>query len=141
MPNDGTGAAVGSVSVGELSLLARYGAVSVFNIGVHQLILLLANSFWGWPGGWANAFAASLVVIPAYLLSRHFVWKVQGEHSWRREILPFWIISAAGLVVSTGFAASAQAAFGSGVAVNAASFVGYLIVWVAKFFLIGRIFQ
>ncbi len=119
----------------------RYLGVSGFNVVGHQALLFLANSVWGWTGGWANLFAASVMSIPAYLLSRRWVWQVDGKHDFRAEVLPFWVIALAGLVVSTALAAAAQALFGAGLAVNLASLVGYFIVWVAKFFLLGRIFN
>ena len=55
-------------------------------------------------------------------------------------MLPFWVITVAGLIVSTICASAAQRFFGAGLAVNTASFAGYGIVWVIKFFLLGRIF-
>ena len=122
------------------SLLLRYGIVSAINIVGHQAILWTANSVWGWNGGWANAMAATVMCVPAYLLSRNWVWSVDGEHSVKDHILPFWIITVLGLLVSTAMAAGAEAAFGAGPAVNVAAFLGYLIVWVMKFLVLNRLF-
>lgn len=121
-------------------MATRYLLVSAFNFFGHQGLLFLANSIWGWPGGAANVFAACLMSVPAYLLSRAWVWEVDGRHDMRRQVLPFWAITLAGLVVSTLMAALADRAFGAGLAVNLASLVGYFIVWVAKFFLLDRLF-
>ena len=122
-------------------MLLRYGAVSGFNIVGHQSILFVANSFFDIDGGWANALAAGVMCVPAYLLSRNWVWQLEGEHSLARHVLPFWVITVVGLLVSTACAAGAQAAFGHGLAVNAAAFFGYFVVWVAKFFLLDRLFS
>ena len=122
-------------------MATRYVLVSAFNFAGHQAFLFLANSVWGWPGGVANIFAACVMSIPAYLLARAWVWEVDGRHDMRRHVLPFWAITFAGLVVSTVFAAIADSAFGAGIAVNLASLVGYFIVWVAKFFLLDRLFS
>ena len=121
-------------------MATRYLLVSAFNFVGHQGLLVLANSIWGWPGGAANIFAACVMSVPAYLLSRAWVWEVNGRHDMRRQILPFWAITVAGLVVSTVMAAVADRVFGAGLAVNLASLVGYFIVWVAKFFLLDRLF-
>ena len=121
-------------------VVARYGVVSAINIVGHQLMLFLANSVWGVPGGWANALAATLMCIPAYLLSRNWVWAVDGAHSISEHLLPFWVITIVGLLVSTGMAAGAEALFGAGLIVNAAAFAGYFIVWVAKFLILNRLF-
>jgi putative flippase GtrA len=121
-------------------MATRYLLVSTFNFAGHQALLFLANSVWGWPGGGANVFAACVMSIPAYLLSRAWVWEVNGRHDVRRQVLPFWAITVAGLLVSTVLAASADALFGAGLAVNVASLIGYFIVWVAKFFMLDRLF-
>lgn len=120
---------------------ARYLVVSAVNVVNHQVLLALANSVWGWPGGWANAFAATIALVPAYFLTRAWVWTVNRAHSIRREVLPFFALAAAGLVVSSATSELADRAFGAGVAVNIASLLGYLIVWIAKFFILERIFS
>jgi len=114
--------------------------VSAFNFVGHQALLFLANSVWGWSGGVANMFAAIVMSVPAYLLSRAWVWEVEGSHDMRRHVLPFWAITFVSLIVSTVFAAVADNVFGAGIAVNIASLTGYFIVWVAKFFVLGRLF-
>ncbi len=119
-------------------LAGRFVAVSAINVVNHQAVLWLTNSVLGWSAVPANVTAASLAAIPAFVLSRQWVWKAQGDV--RRQVLPFWVISVAGLVVSTACAAGAEAAFGAGLAVNAASFIGYFLVWIAKFFLLDRLF-
>lgn len=121
-------------------MATRYLAVSTFNFAGHQVLLYLANSVWGWSGGIANVFAACVMSVPAYLLSRAWVWEVNGRHDVRRQVLPFWAITLAGLLVSTVLAAVADDVFGAGLAVNIASLIGYFIVWVAKFFLLDRLF-
>lgn len=126
--------------VGEHRVATRYIAVSVINTVNHQALLFLANSVWDWTGGWANVFAATTAAVPAYLLSRAWVWEVSGRHSFRSEVLPFWTIALVGLLVSTLCAEVADRVFGAGIAVNIASLVGYFFVWVAKFVLLDRMF-
>jgi len=121
-------------------MATRYLMVSAFNFVGHQGLLYIANSVWGWSGGVANMFAACVMSLPAYLLSRAWVWEVDGRHDMRRQVLPFWAITFAGLIVSTLMAAGADQLFGAGLAVNFASLVGYFIVWVAKFFMLDRLF-
>lgn len=121
-------------------LAGRYVAVSVFNTVFSQSLLFLANSVWGWGGGWSNAFSAVLASIPAYLLSRAWVWEKSGSHSMRREVIPFWVITFVGLVASTAAAEVADRAFGAGLLVNLASLGAYFVVWVAKFILLDRLF-
>ena len=102
-------------------LAARYVAVSVFNTVFSQTLLFVANSVWGWGGGSSNAFAAIIASIPAYLLSRAWVWEKTGSHSVAREVVPFWVITFIGLGVSTLAAEFADRQFGAGIWVNVAS--------------------
>ncbi|MFT7598898.1 MAG: putative flippase GtrA [Acidimicrobiales bacterium] len=120
--------------------VGRYLAVSVINLANHQVLLFVANTVWGWSGGWSNVFAACVAAVPAYFLSRAWVWEVTGKHNLRQEVLPFWLLALAGLIVSTGLAEAADRAMGSGLVVNVASLVGYFLVWVAKFLLLDRMF-
>ncbi len=125
---------------GRWGTAGRYVIVSAINVLNHQIVLYVANSVWGWPGGWANAFAASVALVPAYFLTRTLVWSVNRSHSVRREVVPFFALALLGLVVSSGTSAVGQAIFGAGLFVNVASMIGYVGVWVAKFFVLERIF-
>jgi len=123
------------------SLLAqKYLIVSAINLINHQVLLNVANSWWGWGGGVSNMFAAMTAAIPAYFLSRYWVWEVRGRHSLRGEILPFWILSLAGLVVSTALAEAGGRYGGDGLWVALGSLAGYLIVWVTKFAILNGMF-
>lgn len=115
--------------------------VSVVNVANHQLLLQLALHFWGWSGGWANAFAASVAAVPAYFMSRYWVWEVRGRSSVRNEILPFWGIALLGLVVSSFTAEAADRLFANPLMVSVGSIAGYFVVWMAKFLLLGRLFE
>lgn len=128
------------VLAGRGKTAGRYLAVSIINIFNSQALLYLGNSVWGWPGGWANVFAASLASIPAYILSRAWVWEKRGAHSMRGEVLPFWILTLIGLVLSSVAAALADRQFGAGLLVNVASLGAYFVVWVAKFLILDRLF-
>ncbi len=115
--------------------------VSAVNVANHQLLLQLALRWWDWSGGWANAFAASAAAIPAYFMSRYWVWQVRGRSSLRAEILPFWAIALLGLVVSSFTAEAADRLFDDPLMVSAGSLAGYFVVWVAKFLLLDRLFD
>ncbi len=114
--------------------------VSAVNVVNHQIILQLALRLWDWSGGWANAFAASTAAVPAYFMSRYWVWQVRGRSSLRDEVLPFWAIALLGLLVSSITAEVADRLFDEPLMVSAGSIAGYFIVWVAKFLLLDRLF-
>ncbi len=122
------------------SVVVRYLITSGINVINHQLLLQLAVRWWGWSGGAANVFAALVAVIPAYLLSRYWVWDVQGKPSLRNEVIPFWAIAALGLVASTASAELADRAFDSDLIISLGSLAGYVLVWVLKFLVLNHLF-
>jgi len=120
---------------------AKYLIVSVVNLLNHQVVLYVANTRWDWSGGKANTLAAVLAAIPAYILSRYWVWEVRGRHSLWTEVVPFWGLSLLGLVVSSFMAEMADRTLGNGIWVAIGSLGGYGIVWVAKFAFLDGIFS
>lgn len=120
--------------------IGRYLIVSVVNVVNHQLVLQLAVNVFDWSGGWANAFAAVTAAFPAYWMSRRWVWSVDGRSSMRHEVLPFWGVALAGLVVSSAMAEAADRMFENPLMISAGSLAGYTIVWVLKFLILNRIF-
>jgi putative flippase GtrA len=126
---------------GEPGVVIRYLATSVVNVVNHQLLLQLAVRWWDWSGGQANVFAALVAALPAYLLSRYWVWQVDGRPSFRTEVIPFWTISLLGLLASTVTAATADRLFERPIMISVGSLVGYFVVWVAKFLVLDRLFD
>lgn len=122
-------------------VIVRYLVTSGINVINHQILLQIAVQWWGWSGGWANVFAAMTAVIPAYLLSRYWVWQVAGKPSLRNEVIPFWAIAAIGLVVSTVAAEAADRRFESPLLISVASLTAYLVVWVMKFIVLNYLFS
>lgn len=126
---------------GEPSVVLRYLATSIINVVNHQVLLQVAVRWWGWSGGWANVFAAVVAALPAYLLSRYWVWQVDGRPNLRTEVIPFWSISLIGLLASTATATAADALFERPIMISVGSLVGYFIVWVLKFLVLDRLFN
>ncbi|MEM7273044.1 MAG: GtrA family protein [Actinomycetota bacterium] len=122
-------------------VMTRYLITSGINVVNHQVLLQLAVRWWGWPGGTANVFAAMIAVIPAYLLSRYWVWEVSGPNSVRREVGPFWAIAAMGLITSTTLAEAADRLFEAPILISVASLIGYFVVWIMKFVVLNVVFQ
>jgi putative flippase GtrA len=119
----------------------RYSMVSVVGVGVHQVVLVTAYTLASLGGVQANVLAASVAAVPAFLLNKKWVWGRGGRAHVRREVLPFWGFTLAGLLVSTGFVALADAWTESALVVAGASIAGFGVLWVAKFlFLDGFMF-
>jgi len=124
----------------------KYMAVSVVNVVIGQTLLLVFNLGLHWYEPLANAVSVCISAVPAYYLSRRWVWGRSGKSHFRTEVLPFWIFIAIGLVFSTAMVALATHVAGNGSGlihkflpniVNAASF---FILWVLRFFLFDKLF-
>ena len=65
------------------------GPVAGLNLGLH------------WYEPLANTVSVCISAVPAYYLSRAWVWGRSGKSHFKTEVLPFWIFIAIGLVFST----------------------------------------
>ena len=119
--------------------LMRYCGVSVFNLFFGQSLLFFFHSILDWPGWIANITAVMISAVPAYLLSRHWVWGQRGRNSFKTEVLPFWSMAFLGLVISTVAVAIVDEHSESAVAVQLASIASFFVVWVLKFFVLDRL--
>jgi putative flippase GtrA len=112
---------------------ARYSAVSVVGVVLTQLLLLIGHAILGISAGRANAAAVMVTAVPVFFLNRAWVWQLRGPSSLRREVLPFWGFTVAGLVLSTLAVAGVASLTTSTVAVSAANIGAFGVLWVAKF--------
>ena len=71
--------------------------------------------------------------IPAYLLSRHYVWKQdKGDHTIG-EILPFWSLAFVGLLLSTLLVGVVDSFSDRTIAVQAANAIAFGLLWIIRF--------
>jgi putative flippase GtrA len=125
----------------------KYSAVSVVNVAIGQglLILFAATIHILWL---SNVLAVCLSAVPAYYLSRAWVWGKTGKSHLTKEVLPFWGFALAGLVLSTIAVALATSILGiSGtpreelsvaqkLVPNIANMMAFGVLWVLKFFIL-----
>ncbi len=122
--------------------LLRYGAVSVFNLASHQFFLALGQQILDLEPTKANLLAATITAIPAFFLSRNWVWRAQiTQGSMRNEAVLFWVIALLGLIISTIVVFVVSRTVESWLAIQAASLFGYFLVWIGKFFVLDRLFS
>lgn len=119
--------------------VVRYSGVSVFGLVLTQVLLVAAHVGLGAGATVSNVAAVTVTSVPVFLLNRQWVWKVAGPSSLRREVVPFWAFTAAGLVLSTLAVAAVAAVTTSGLAVSAANIVAFGTLWVAKFFVLDEV--
>ncbi len=118
---------------------AKFLAVSAFNVVFGQSLLLLANVGFGWAFVPSNLFAVSISALPAYILSRYWVWQKKGKNHFWKEVVPFWSLALLGLLFSTLLVAVAENFSTSTLVLMATNFFAFGCVWVAKFFILDRV--
>lgn len=118
--------------------LLRYSAVSVFNVVFGQSLLVLAFSGFRWSHTASNVFAVAVSAGPAYFLSRKYVWEKQGSHHLTREVIPFWALAFAGLLLSTASAWLVGRWSHRQILLNLANLASFGFVWLFKFVVLDR---
>jgi putative flippase GtrA len=124
----------------------RYSATSVVGVVGSQILLQLlsSNTGFGWEPVKANFTAACLMSIPAFLLNKYWVWGKSGRAHLRREVIPFWVFTVAGWILSTvtvDFATNHTDpdTLMRQLTVSAASIGGFGILWVLKYMFLDKI--
>ena len=113
--------------------LIRLSRVSLVNVFIGQSLLFLFHSVIGWPGAFANMAAVAISSWPAYWLSRHYVWEQeQGGHTVG-EIAPFWMLSFAGLFLSTAAVGVVDSIFGGALSVQLANAGAFAALWIVRY--------
>jgi putative flippase GtrA len=122
-----------------LRKLARYTAASMVGVVVGQSCLLLFYGVLGLPGVAANFLAVAISSVPAYLINRYWVWQKRDRNSLRREVIPFWGMAFAGLVLSSIFVAIVDKRTDWPPAIAMANLAGFGVLWIAKFFILDKV--
>lgn len=134
----------------EAKQLIRYTMVSVVSTIVSFGVLALVFGvlhLWGEIA--STVFANVVATVPSYFLNRRWVWGKGGRSHLTKEILPFWVMSAIGIVVSIFGAAVARhignvyhlSHFEETLVVLAANVVSFGLFWVLKYMLYNRLFH
>ena len=120
-------------------------SVSVGTTVLSAVILVILAVGAGVPAGTANIVAVCCGIPPSYLANRRWTWGRSGKGSLAREVVPFWALSIAGLLVSTVTVAAAgalTATWSPGLrslvlpVVQAGTFA---VLWVVQFIVLDRV--
>lgn len=127
----------------------RYVATSGIGVVLTQVLLALFLHVLHWRSGISNVVAVSVVSIPAFLLNKYWVWGKRGRAHMRREVLPFWLFTIAGLAISTLLVVIVANATknpdveslknGNKIAVQFANIAGFGVLWVLKYLFLDKI--
>ena len=117
----------------------RYCGVSAVNVTVGVGVLAIGHGVLGWPAVGANLAAWMVGTVPAYLLSRAWVWRRSGPHRLGGEVLTFWIMALVGLVLSSLAVRAVEEFTSETFFVVVGNLAAYGTVWVAKYVLLDRV--
>ena len=125
----------------------RYGTVSVIATVTSMTVLGVLVTATTTPAWLANVAATAVGTVPSFELNRRWVWGRTGKRSLRGEVAPFWVLSFAGLLLSTLTVTLAAAwAASAGVdgavrtlAIEAASVAAFGSLWIAQFLILDRV--
>ena len=125
----------------------RYSMVSAISVAVQQVTLFFLYAGLHWTARSGAITAAVMGGIPSYYLNRRWTWGKKGRSHLLKEVLPFWIIAAVGLVFSTWaavFGASVgkdltDSRFLQGAVVNFSALAAFGILWVGKFIFFNKV--
>ena len=123
-----------------LQKLSRCASVSVITTVISLSTLTIATAGLG--------VAAWVATVPSYSLNRRWTWGLTGPSDFRRQVVPFWGLAFAGLLLSTlaveltqvsGLEAAMPSPFLATGAVLAAHLSGYAVLWVVQFIVLDRV--
>jgi putative flippase GtrA len=117
----------------------RYVMVSVVNVLVGGSLLVVLQH-WMRPT-FANICGVAVSAIPAYYMNRAWVWGKRGKSHWKKEVLPFWVFTGAGLVFSTLAISYADEHTQNKFVILFVQLFSFGVLWVVRFFVLDRLFH
>jgi putative flippase GtrA len=127
-----------------LRRFVRYGSVSAISTVTALAILGTLVGAFGYPAAWSNVVATGIATIPSFELNRRWVW-ANNRRSISRQAVPYFILSFAGLIVSTYAVHLASGAtihasrLAHTSAAELANVAAYGSLWLVQFFLCDRV--
>ena len=120
--------------------LLRFGAVSAFNVVFGQSLLFAAQTVLGWTAVASNVLSVGVSAVPAYLLSRYWVWQKRGKNHFLHEVVPFWSLAFLGFALSTvAVWYVARRWDPHPLVINLTSLTAFGVVWISKFFILDKV--
>ena len=117
----------------------RYCGVSAVNVMVSISVLTVGHAVFGLSALAANLCAWMVATIPAYQMSRSWVWQQSGPHRMGAEVMMFWTVALVGLVLSS-FTVRLVEQYTHRTVYVVASYIGvYGVLWVAKYLFLDRV--
>ncbi len=130
--------------------LIRFTAASAITTAVSLSTILTVYGFHIISGILsATLFGNVVAIVPSYYLTRMWAWGKRGRSHWRKEVLPYWMMSFAGIAFSLLGASWVKTFVHSHdldhsvntLLVGGMNLVSFGVFWVLKILLFNRIFH
>jgi putative flippase GtrA len=119
--------------------LAKYSTASVVAVCVGQPVFWICNGLLGWDAIVSNLVSVSAGAVPNYLINRRWTWSQTGKNRLWGEIVPFWAMSALGVILSVLAVNYADDRWHSTPLNAMAQLAGFGVLWLAKFLVLDRV--
>ncbi|HEX6421736.1 MAG TPA: GtrA family protein [Acidimicrobiales bacterium] len=119
--------------------LAKYSMASVVAVSVGQPVLWICFGGLNWAAVPANLASVTAGAIPNYLINRRWTWRQTGRNRLWGEVVPFWVMSVLGMLLSLWAVAYAEREWDTTVAVAIAQLAGFGVLWLAKFLVLDKV--
>jgi len=124
----------------------RYSMCSVVGVVGTQIFLFGFLHILDWKPVLSNFVAVTLMSVPVFMLNKYWVWGKRGRAHMRREVIPFWLFTVAGWILSTLMVIlvvkatrTATEPDGNKYAVQLANIAGFGILWILKYVFLDKI--
>ena len=115
--------------------VVRYCGVSAFGVVLTQA-LLVGCLLVGVGAAPANVVACMAASVPIFSINRRWVWEQRSRADLRAEVVPFWILTVLGVVVSTVVVDVVATVTTAPLLLSGANIAAFGLLWVAKFFVL-----
>jgi putative flippase GtrA len=124
----------------------RYSMCSVVGVVGTQILLVIFLHVLLWKPVMSNFVAVTVMSVPVFMLNKYWVWGKRGRAHMRREVIPFWLFTVAGWILSTLMVILVVKATrspaqpdGNKYAVQLANIAGFGILWILKYVFLDKI--
>jgi putative flippase GtrA len=130
--------------------VVRFASVSVISTVVsYVFITLFVDTGWVSDAVTATIYGNLIATVPSYQLNRSWTWGKKGRSHIRKEVIPFWALSLAGIAFSVVGAIVAKNIVNShhlhrplsAFVVATFNVFSFAVFWVLKLWFFNRIFH
>jgi putative flippase GtrA len=124
----------------------RYSMCSVVGVVGTQILLFIFLHALEWKPVMSNFIAVTVMSVPVFMLNKYWVWGKRGRAHMRREVIPFWLFTVAGWILSTlmvilvvRITKTDAQPDGNKYAVQAANIAGFGVLWILKYLFLDKV--